>query len=105
MAQICGKLGAMTPYAVHYRYTDDVDFRMELRPEHRDFLLGLGPDRLLLAAAYDPAEEHGGLLIIGGESVEEVAELMSADPYQQRGVVTHVRIRTWQPAIGSGLSL
>ncbi|MDO5501413.1 MAG: YciI family protein [Propionibacteriaceae bacterium] len=95
----------MTPFAVHYSYTDDVDFRMALRPEHRDFLLGLGPERLLLAAAYDPTEEHGGLLIIGGTSVEEVTELMSADPYQQQGVVTDVRIRTWQPAIGSGLTV
>lgn len=91
----------MTPFAVHYTYTDDVEFRLNLRPEHREFLLGLGAERLLMAGAYDPSEEHGALLIIGGTSPEDVAEALSADPYQQQGVVTDVRIRAWQPAIGS----
>lgn len=91
----------MNPYAVHYTYTDDVDFRIGLRPAHREFLLGLGAERLLLAGAYDPAEEHGALLIIGGTSQEDVAEALASDPYQQQGVVTEVRIRAWQPALGS----
>ncbi|WP_460744186.1 YciI family protein [Mariniluteicoccus endophyticus] len=91
----------MPTYAVHYTYIDDADRRQEVRPAHREFLGRLAEDGIcLVAGAYAPAEEPGGLLVFRHESKEGLAELLKGDPFQVESVVTDMRILEWGPAVG-----
>ncbi|OYN99767.1 hypothetical protein CGZ94_15540 [Enemella evansiae] len=95
-------LGAMPTYAVHYLYSDDTDKRMQVRPDHRDYLAK--QDGLLAGGAYPPSEEPpAGLLIFRGESREAVAAILAEDPYQTNGLVKEVRIVEWRPVLGSAI--
>lgn len=91
----------MTTYAVHYHYSDDTDRRMEVRPVHREFLGKLAEQGICLAAgAYAPTERPGGLLILRGESAEQVDKILADDPYRSEGIVTDLEILEWGVAVG-----
>lgn len=88
-------------YAVHYRYNEDTESRMAVRPEHREFLADLAEKGIcLVAGAYAPSERPGGLLIFRAESAEELDALLVNDPYRRDGFVSEVEIVEWAPAVG-----
>ena len=95
----------MTIYAVTYRYSDDVEMRDRVRPEHREYLRGLA-DRgvLLLSGPFGPDEPAGGLLILRADDKAEVAALIEKDPFTITGVITSSEIAEWTPVIGPLLS-
>jgi uncharacterized protein YciI len=92
---------SMALFAVTYRYDDRTELRMQTRPEHRAFLRTLGErGGLLEAGAYTDDDSPGGLLIMGGESAEEVGRILDDDPYFRVGVIADRTVRAWGPIIG-----
>ena len=90
----------MPVYAVHYRYVDDGDLLAEHRPAHRDFLRDLLDRGIVLAAGAYTDGPAGALLVFRGDSEQHIADLLTADPFQQLGLVTHYKIRAWGQAMG-----
>ena len=90
----------MTVFAVHYRYVNQPDVVTANRPAHRDFLRGLLEQGTVLAAGAYPDGPAGALLILRGDSEEQIAGLLAADPFQQLGLVQGCQIRAWGQAMG-----
>ncbi|WP_460770909.1 YciI family protein [Mariniluteicoccus flavus] len=91
----------MSTFAVHYTYIDDADRRQEIRPAHREFLGRLAEQGIcLVAGAYAPHEQPGGLLIFRHESADGLAALLADDPFSREGIITDTRIVEWGPAVG-----
>lgn len=91
----------MSLYAVRYHYSDDVAGRDEHRPAHREFLSGLAQEGVVVASGPltdGPAE---ALLLLEGESAEQVRDLLSQDPFAQQGIIETVEVREWDVVIGS----
>jgi uncharacterized protein YciI len=91
----------MALFAVLYSYDDRTELRMQTRPEHRAFLRALhdqGP--LLEAGAYSDDDAPGGLLIMGGQSADEVGRILEDDPYFRVGVIAERTVRAWGPILG-----
>lgn len=91
----------MSLYAVRYRYSDDVAGLDEHRPAHRDFLGGLVEEGVVVAAGRlleGPAE---ALILLEGESADQVRELLREDPFAQQGLIDAVEVREWDVAVGS----
>lgn len=94
----------MTIFAVHYTYSDDTAARDGHRPAHREFLGDLAADGVvLLAGAYASTADapDAALLVVRGESVAEILELLREDPFQQQGLVEQVSAREWTPVLGA----
>lgn len=91
----------MNTYAVIYTYTDDAASRDEHRPEHKAFLESqYEAGRLRVSGPFGPDSRSGALLVIEGESVDEVAALMDQDPFHKRGLIAERDIRSWQIFFG-----
>lgn len=93
----------MALFAVSYRYAPNSDAgRDEHRPTHLEFLQNLfDTSRLVVSGPTDAAgPQPGALLIIRGESLEEVDALMAEDPFAQRGYVER-SVLPWDPKFGS----
>lgn len=93
----------MSLFAVSYSYAPDSDAgRDELRPAHMVFLQGLfDGGRLIVSGPTDAAGPvPGALLIIAGDSVEEVDALMAEDPFALAGHVNRT-VRHWDPKFGA----
>lgn len=91
----------MSLYAVRYTYSDNTAARDEHRPAHREFLSGLAADGVVVASgplADGPAE---ALLLLEGESGEQIRDLLSLDPFAQQGIIESVEVREWDVVIGS----
>ena len=95
----------MTIFAVTYRYSDDVETRDRLRPEHRYYLRGLADQgSLLLSGPHGPDEAPGALLLFRGDDKEQIAELVAKDPFMPSGVIAETTTTEWEPVIGPLLS-
>lgn len=91
----------MSLYAVRYHYSDDTAGRDEHRPAHREFLSGLAEEGVVVASGplLDGAAE--ALLLLEGESPEQIRELLRDDPFAQQGIIESVEVREWDVVIGS----
>jgi uncharacterized protein YciI len=89
-------------FAVFYTYAEGSDDkRDEHRPAHRAFLRELHEaGKLKVCGPWGQGEAPGGMLIFEGESAEEIAELLDADPFREVGVVAERSIRPWEIVIG-----
>src|SRR5690606_36925836 len=95
------RMGPMTIYAVTYRYSDDVDTRDRVRPEHRRYLGGLADEgKLLLSGPYAPGEQAGALLLFRADDKDTVASYVADDPFTAAGVITSSEIVEWEPVLG-----
>lgn len=97
----------MTIFAVHYVYDSRTEVRDEVRPKHRRFLADLLDAGILLASGPftgptvgGPEEADGALLMVRGESAEEVGTTLDADPFARAGVVASRTLRPWSPVMG-----
>ncbi|MCT1460169.1 YciI family protein [Aestuariimicrobium sp. p3-SID1156] len=91
----------MSFFAVTYTYSDDVDARDRLRPEHRAHLASLADSGELYASGPCPGTTPASaLLIFRVDSAEKVEELLDADPFQKNGIVAQRSIVEWDPVIG-----
>lgn len=90
----------MKYHAVHYSYVTDQELLKQFRPAHREYLRQLVPAGLVAAGSYPNATAPGALLIVQANSVEQVADLLSEDPFWQHGIINERRIEEWNPLIG-----
>ena len=91
----------MSLYAVRYTYSDDVAARDEHRPAHREFLSGLAQEGTVVASGPLADEPSQALLLLEGESADQVRELLREDPFAQQGIIDSVEVREWDIVIGS----
>ncbi|OMH31278.1 YciI family protein [Tersicoccus sp. Bi-70] len=93
----------MSLFAVTYRYTPGSEAgRDEHRPRHLAFLQELFDDgRLVVSGPTDATgPEPGALLVVRGESPEDVDATMAADPFAHHGYVERT-VRGWDPKFGA----
>ncbi|MFI5016190.1 MAG: YciI family protein [Hyphomicrobiales bacterium] len=81
---------------------DSLQLRLATRPAHLAFLQNLGPKVRAGGALLTDDEQGvlGSLLILEGESDEEIASLLADDPYAKAGLFESVDIKPWRQAIG-----
>ncbi len=93
----------MRTFAVEYVYdttrTADID---TLRPEHREFLNGLAEAGTVLASGpwLDNAAP-GALLLVSAEDDAQVKQILDADPFHRAHLISHRKVRAWNPVIGA----
>ena len=87
-------------FAVTYTYVQDPALLDEHRPDHRAFLRGLHEAGSLLLSGPLGGEPAGGLLILRGESAEEVLALLDQDPFRTVGAIAARAVRPWDVVIG-----
>ena len=90
----------MPVFAVQYSYVDNPDVVTEHRPAHRDFLRDLLDRGIVLAAGAYTDGPAGALLVFRGDTEQDIADLLEADPFQQLGLVQDCQIRAWGQAMG-----
>lgn len=92
----------MSAYAVTYAYVPENEEMAAIRPTHVDFLKSLHENGdLLISGRLTDCDPLGALLIIKGESVEEVEEIMNQDPIYSGGFVSERLVRKWNIAFGA----
>lgn len=92
----------MAAYAVHYTYVPETDEMTAARPAHVDFLTELhSAGTLLVSGRLTEGDPLGALLIIRGESVEEVEKIMDGDPFFSGGFVAERQVRRWNIVFGA----
>ncbi len=82
---------------------DSLDLRMANRPDHVEFLKGLG-DRLKLAGPFtgeDGEGMSGSLLVIEAESLDHARQTAAEDPYAVAGLFENTDIRPWKRVISN----
>jgi uncharacterized protein YciI len=85
------KFVAIIEYSNHERIA-------EVRPDHRAYLTALHADGRVVASG--PFEDDSGALIIyDAGSVEDVEELIAADPFRAAGVFAAWQVRPWRQVI------
>lgn len=85
----------MPLFAVRYAYTDDLDTRSALRPEHRAFLAALPTLK-----ASGPTDDNGALLIFEADSAADVEAALDEDPYATAGLIASRRVVGWDLILG-----
>jgi len=92
----------MTTYAVRYTYDARSDVRDVVRPEHRAYLADLlERGALHVSGPFSDDGEAGALLIFEAADADELARLLSADPFAREGLVARAEVRAWTVAVGS----
>lgn len=76
---------------------NSVALRLEIRPQHLDYLKGLG-DQLVLAGPFMNAEgaPNGTLLIVKAADIAEAERLANGDPYVGAGLFSSSEISLWK---------
>ncbi|WP_313286319.1 YciI family protein [Corynebacterium vitaeruminis] len=92
----------MGTYAVIYTYADETPEMAEIRPTHVDFLQKQFDDgRIIVSGRLVDTDPEGALLVMRGESVQDLEELMNDDPLWIGGFITNRRIGKWNVAFNS----
>ena len=81
---------------------DMLPTRLDVRPDHLQFLSEMGSRMKLAGPLMDEAGEHpvGSLIIISADSVAHAEKLMAADPYRAAGLFKSVDFRPWRGVLG-----
>lgn len=88
-------------FAVLYSY-GPAEEQARHRPAHRAYLGQLlEQGHLLVSGPFTDGQDEGALLVFRAESAAEVEELLHQDPMYLNGVVTGMRIRAWNPVLGT----
>lgn len=77
--------------------TGALDVRMANRPDHVEYLNGLG-DKLKLAGPYVDSNDQpiGSMVVIEADNHQEVEALATQDPYAKAGLFETVEITPWK---------
>lgn len=93
----------MALFAVTYEYTDVPGhdaLRDTHRPEHVAFLSGQHEaGRLVVSGPMN--DGAGALLVFTGDSADDVARLLDADPFRREGLISHRTVSPWKPFFGA----
>lgn len=91
----------MAFYAVTYRYSDDEQTRLEVRPTHREWLAKLADSGMLMASGpLANVQQPGALLIFQADDKANVEDLLTNDPFAEARVITETTIDEWDIVIG-----
>jgi hypothetical protein len=73
-----------------------LQLRQDTRPQHLEFLNGLG-DRLKLAGPFlgPDGKPNGSLVIIECDDLAEAKRIAAGDPYAKAGLFEQVAVRPW----------
>jgi uncharacterized protein YciI len=82
-------------FAVRYAYTDDLDTRSAVRPEHRQFLAAQPTLK-----GSGPTDDDGALLVFEAESASAVEAILDDDPFATAGVIASRTVVGWNVVIG-----
>ncbi|WP_347108439.1 YciI family protein [Paenarthrobacter sp. S56] len=93
----------MATFAVTYAYSGATSAdRDAVRPAHVEFLKSqFGNGRLLKSGPFGPDEAPGALLIITGNSRDDVEALMDQDPFHRAGLIEERTVRQWNIFFGA----
>jgi uncharacterized protein len=76
---------------------DSLGIRKANRPEHVEYLQGLG-DHLVLAGPFtepDGETMNGSLIVIEAASLQAAKEIAAGDPFAKAGLFASVEVRPW----------
>jgi uncharacterized protein YciI len=78
----------MKHFIVEIIYKAEIEKINEIRPKHREFLKkGYDEGRILCSGPKMP--RTGGIIIARGNSIEEISEFLSNDPYQKENAAEY----------------
>jgi uncharacterized protein YciI len=76
-----------------------LDKRLAVRPEHLQYLEGLGQQLRLAGALLDAeGKPEGSLVVIEAETIEAATALFNADPFLAEEVFASTEIKPWRLA-------
>jgi len=82
-------------YAAVFTYPADISAIQRTRPSHRAYLTSLKDQgKLFVAGPFD--DDSGALIVYEAETVEEVRDLITADPFHEAGVFASFVLRPWK---------
>ncbi|KAA9159336.1 hypothetical protein FPZ12_020760 [Amycolatopsis acidicola] len=90
----------MSIFAVTYTYAAGSETERDtVRPRHKDFLAQLhSSGRLRVSGPVDGGT--GALLILEGESAEEISAVLDDDPFRTHGLIGERTVREWSIFFG-----
>jgi uncharacterized protein YciI len=79
-----------------------LDLRLSTRPEHVDFLTGLGTV-LKFAGPFLDADEKpcGSMLVVEAGDAEAARAIAAGDPYAKAGLFARTEVRAWRWTINN----
>ncbi len=89
----------MPLFVLQYRFPEDAEQRLAVRPRHRAYLDELRASGKLVAAG-PWADDSGALLVYAVEDEAELERLMADDPYVVADVFGERTLREWRPIFG-----
>jgi uncharacterized protein len=92
----------MTLFALEYRFPEDSQRRLAVRPRHRAYLEELSRRRQVLAAG-PFSDDTGALIIYAVDDEEELERLLADDPYVAEDVFGTRSVREWRPFVAGDL--
>lgn len=85
----------MAYFAAVWTYGDDVERRQEVRPSHREYLTGLVEQgKILMSGPF--TDDSGAVVIYDVADLSEAQELMSNDPFAQKGIIVDATVKEWK---------
>ncbi len=93
----------MAKFVVELVYGDDTDHRLEVRPAHREYCRQLAERGTLLAAG-PYTDNEGALLVYEAADLEELNQVLAADPYTEADVIAKTTVREWNAVTGCWLA-
>lgn len=89
----------MATFAVNYAYAPDSESARDLhRPAHKDFLASLHERGRLRVSG--PLGSTGALLVLSGETIQEIESALDADPFWQHGLIGQRTVQPWSIVFG-----
>lgn len=85
-------------FAAVIEYIQDKSKIAEVRPAHRQYLVGL-KEQGKLAASGPFTDDYGALIVYEAQSKEEAETILQGDPFHQGGIFVRWVIRPWNPVI------
>ena len=84
---------------------DSSALRLENRPQHLNYLKGLGAKLKAGGALLSPdrASVLGSMLILEGDDQAEIAAILAEDPYAKAGLFASIDVKPWRQAVGAPL--
>ncbi|MCV2447902.1 YciI family protein [Paracoccus sp. DMF] len=76
-----------------------LETRLAVRPQHLDWL-GRRPGVELAGPFIENGQPCGSLVVVEGESLDEVRDWATHDPYAEAGVFGAVEVVEWRKVIG-----
>ncbi len=79
------------------------DLRTATRDAHLEFL-GAHRDKVVLGGPFtteDASGMNGSLIVMQGDSIDEVRAIAEQDPYAQAGLFESVDVRPWKWTVGN----